>query len=284
VHRLSILRPDGWQGNIELAAIDLAARRHGLFHAPPDPLAPRWNYERRPDGIATLDMPDWETWTSKWDWQSWLADRLNDAQSAQGLIIDLRRNEGGNNCGDPILARLTDRELPGWSVDPRVRFREVSQNLSQHAETWDDSFRRLGANAQSMGEGWYRLADQVKETGIAPAPQQLRNPVAVLIGPANSSATFAFANAARATARVRLFGEPTGGNRRGINGGAFLFVTLPYSGIEFDLPLIGYFPLDPQPDEGILPDVTVTATAQSIAEGRDPVVETAAAWILSEKR
>ena len=51
---------------------------------------------------------------------------------------------------------------------------------------------------------------------------------------------------------------------------------LPASGLEFDLPLVGYFPTTPQPDAGLLPDVTIAPTIADIAAGRDPVLERAA--------
>ena len=50
-----------------------------------------------------------------------------------------------------------------------------------------------------------------------------------------------------------LVGQPTGGNQRGINGGAFFFATLPNSKIEVDLPLIAAFPDGPPPDGKALP-------------------------------
>jgi hypothetical protein len=75
-----------------------------------------------------------------------------------------------------------------------------------------------------------------------------------------------------------LFGEAAGGNRRGINGGAFLFVKLPFSGIEFDLPLKGYSPKTPQPDAGIAPDVALPFDPMWIGSASDPVLEAAARW------
>ncbi len=91
----------------------------------------------------------------------------------------------------------------------------------------------------------------------------------MLTSATNSSATFGFAERVREHRLATLVGGATGGNRRGINGGAYFFVRLPESGIEFDLPLIGYFPDRPQPDAGILPDIPVPLTAAAIAAGRD---------------
>jgi len=36
-----------------------------------------------------------------------------------------------------------------------------------------------------------------------------------------------------------------------------------------DLPLIGNFPLSPQPDQGLTPDVVVTPTLRDIIKGKD---------------
>ena len=71
----------------------------------------------------------------------------------------------------------------------------------------------------------------------------------------------------------------TGGNQRGINGGAFFFVRLPASGIEFDLPLIGYFPPGLPPDAGLYPDVLVPRRPADIAAGRDAQMDAAVEWI-----
>lgn len=278
VHRLSAVRPDRRELRVELPAIGLTARQATMTRVREDSDAPRWTYRVRSDGVAVLDMPGWAMWNSKWDWRSWLSDRLDDAATARGLVIDLRRNEGGEDCGDPILARLIDRDLAGWTFEPKVRFREVPAALVPHVSTWDDGFYRMGVGGADLGGGWYALPERAKLLPIRPDAKRLDVPVAALIGPANSSATFGFINAARVSGRIRLFGEPTGGNRRGINGGGFFFTKLPASGIEFDLPLIGYFPTTAQPDAGIEPDVVIPSTVDAITRGTDPALDAAARW------
>jgi hypothetical protein len=204
------------------------------------------------------------------DWRAWLGDRLDDATKARGLILDIRRNEGGDDCGNPILARLIDRETSAWPFTSRVRFRSVPAVLADHVSTWDDSYRHLGEGGADLGQGWFALPAASAATPIQPDAKRLAMPVAVLTSPTNSSATFGFISAARASGKVTLFGQTTGGNRRGINGGGFFFTKLPASGIEFDLPLIGYFPLRPEPDAGIVPDHVVPQTAAAIAQGEGP--------------
>ena len=91
----------------------------------------------------------------------------------------------------------------------------------------------------------------------------------MLVSADNSSATFQFALSVRELGLGRLVGQPTGGNRRGINGGAYYFVRLPNSRIEVDLPIIGYYSPTPQPDAGLEPDIAVKVTPADIAARRD---------------
>ena len=64
-------------------------------------------------------------------------------------------------------------------------------------------------------------------------------------------------------------GQATGGNQRGINGGAFFFLRLPNSKLGLDVPLIASFPPGDVPDAGIMPDIAVVPSAEDIAAGRD---------------
>ncbi len=73
--------------------------------------------------------------------------------------------------------------------------------------------------------------------------------------------------------------HPTGGNQRGINGGGFFFVRLPISGLEADLPLVGFFPDGPRPDRGLHPDVRIDPTADDIAAGYDRIPQRAIAGL-----
>ena len=75
-------------------------------------------------------------------------------------------------------------------------------------------------------------------------------------------------------------GEPTGGNLRGINGGAFFFLRLPAMGLEIDLPVIGQLPTGVLPaDRWLVPDVVARPTVTDLAEGRDVVVEAVRAMV-----
>lgn len=278
-HRLRVRRPGGGQRDEEVPAIALAARRAQRTGLEAEAGSPAWDWTVRPDGIALLTMDSWALYGSDWDWRGWLADRLSSLAGAKGLIVDLRRNEGGLDCGDALLARLAEAPIPLPPFERRVRFRRTPAELDPYLATWDRSFRTLGESAEPIGGGFLKLGEEDSDREIRPQGPRLALPVAALVGPANSSATFRFAEKARATGLVRLFGRTTGGNRRGLNGGAYFFVRLPASGLEFDLPLIGYFPPGSPPDSGVEPDVAVPVTPADIASGRDPAMAAAARWI-----
>ena len=159
-----------------------------------------------------------------------------------------------------------------------MRYRKTPADLDPFLDTWDKSFRDWGDDAVDLGDGWYRLkADDGDVAVITPKGPQFTGSVIVLTDAQNSSATFQFAQQIQSRGLGRLYGQPTGGNQRGINGGAFFFLRLPGSGLEADLPLIGRFPPGAPPDAGLTPDVRVDLTAEDIATGRDRVMETALA-------
>lgn len=280
VTRLTAQAPDGREFAAEFPALGLTARQ-AMIKVPEDDgnTTPLWTWEMRGD-VAVVTMPTWVMYNSKWDWEAWLDERLASLSGARGLVMDLRDNEGGNECGNAILSRLTDKDIQFPGYRQLVRYRETPAELNPYLDTWDRSFRTIGVEAEDVGGGFYQLPGKTEETDFIPAKTpRLTVPVAALISPVCSSATFSFARRAKESGLVRLFGETSGGNLRGINGGAYFFVRLPQSGIEFDVPLIGYYPPSPLPDAGVDPDVFVPRTIADIAAGRDSCMDAAIDWV-----
>ncbi len=238
---------------------------------------PLFNFKELNPLTGYLRMPTWVTYNSKWDWQAFIDatfDRLVQRGTAN-LIVDLRGNEGGTDVGNAILARLIGDDLRLTALQRRVRYRKVPADLLPFLETWDPSFKDWGLSALGPENGFYRLK-RVDDDGagavIKPSRTRYRGRVYVLVDAANSSATFQFAQVIQVQKLGILAGQPTGGNQRGINGGAFFFLRLPKSGIELDLPLIGTFALTGQPDAGLTPDLLIKLEPADLAAGTDAVL------------
>ena len=232
-------------------------------------------------GTAYLRMPTWALYNSKWDWKTWLHARLDEIaeKNSPGLVADLRGNEGGDDVGDEILKRLVPSDLRLSAYRRLVRYRQIPAELDPYLDTWDPSFKTWGTAAAELEHPWptaprvqYFALTKYDDAGgnvIRPVGKPFRGRFYVLIDADNSSATFQFAQTVQQNKLGTLIGQPTGGNQRGINGGAFFFLRLPKTQIEMDLPLIGSFPASPQPDAGLAPDILVTPTLQDIIEGKD---------------
>jgi hypothetical protein len=283
----SLLRPAAADSlQIQVRRADGTVRELGLSSAPAEGrsgLALAWQFAIDHEGNATMRMPTWALYDNAFDWRAWIdaaVDRLID-ERARALVVDLRGNEGGRDCGDVLLERLIDGPVAKPLPRRLVRYRSVPADLNNMLDTWDDSFRDWGDKAVGpMDNGFYRLVDGV-ESQVLPRGQRFTGPVAVLIDASNSSATFQFAALVRASARGLLVGETTGGSLRGLNGGAYFFLRLPVTRVEVDVPLIGFFPASPQRDEGVVPDVPVPSRVADLTSKEDRVLHAARVRVLS---
>lgn len=256
---------------IESAKISSNDRQAGLPKS--DPMSPAWTLTYPAAEVALLQMPTWAMYNQKWDWKAFLHTSFDElvAKSIPNLVIDLRGNEGGDSVGDFILPWLVKEKVASENYQRYTRYRSVSQNLRKYLSTWDSSFFDWGKSAQPDSTRFYKLTrfDDLMGSVVSPNKNPYRGKLFVFVGPVNSSATFEFAYQVQRLKLGTLVGRPTGGNLRGINGGAFFFLKLPNSKIEVDVPLIAQFFPDKRPDRGLQPDVLVAPTPSDIAEGRD---------------
>jgi hypothetical protein len=244
---------------------------------------PVWEFTMHEGGVACMRMPTWGLYKGDWDWAGWINARMDEAVAAgsQALIVDLRGNEGGLDCGDVIVSRVIERDLVQSGRTRYVCYRKTPADLDAMLDTWDDSFRDRTAETSEAaappllagnGRVFYRLAEEENRTAktIKKTGTRFGGRLIVLVDSVCSSATFQFALMVQQAKLGLIVGEPTGGNQRGLNGGAFFFLRLPNTGLEVDVPLISYVMEGAEPpNAGVTPDVLVEVTPGDIRAGVD---------------
>jgi hypothetical protein len=200
-------------------------------------------------------------------------------QQTRHLVLDLRDNAGGWDIqGVELLTYL----LKG---DSAVRYYD-----RRHTVTDSSSFLRFSdvppailgnlrhhLTAEVDGTFTEKEDDDSRELGPQlPKPNRFRGLVYILMNGYSGSATAEFLAVAHAN-RVGVFvGEESGGAYEGGNGGNFITLTLPHSGIEVSTPLVHYHNAvgtPPRPGRGTPPDHEVPLSIEDILQHRDGPLE-----------
>ena len=200
-----------------------------------------------PGNVAYLQVNEFETDAGF----RRFAAAFDSIKATRALIIDLRRNGGGNSSnGSHILNYLTDK--------PYLLGRYASRTYS--------------AVGRARGEGMrFEPVDTANYSAPAGGSNYYAQPVAVLIGAATFSAAVDFCAAYVGLKRGALVGEPTGGST-----GQPLSFALP-GGIMARV----CTKRDAYPDgtewngQGIRPTLLVQPTVAELAAGQDPVLAAA---------
>ena len=116
-------------------------------------------------------MPSWGLYDSKWDWRGWLDEQVDRliADRVPRLVVDLRANEGGLDCGNTLAERLVPAPIPFEEMQRLVRYRTVPDDLRPYLDTWDQSFRTLGEKAAPLPNGFFLRPAGEDALSIAPA-------------------------------------------------------------------------------------------------------------------
>lgn len=261
--------PNGERFRAELALCTSSQRNTRLGYKV-DP----WHFSRIDSKTALWRLSTMAAWNFGFDWKATLADQTRDliASKSDALVLDLRGNEGGLDEVIWELARaLASKPITVPPFDRVIQYKVVPDDLRPYLETWDQSWFNVERRVTERPDG--RYAPILPATSrISESRSAFKGRVILLVDEGNSSATFILALALKSSGIATIVGRPTGGSRRGINGGQMFMLRLPKSGIEIDIPLIGSFALD-QPDQGVVPDHRVAWTAEDISAGRDPDLE-----------
>ncbi len=275
-YRLELRRASGARATVRLKAVSLRQRERALAARGLEPRSGAWSF--RVDGpVATLTMPTWSFWNSTFDWAAFIDESFARLQREQVpyLVIDIRANEGGDGAiGNRVLSHLIREPLGYQRLQNVSSYERVPYALARYLDTWDYGFFDRTGDVERITEGTaagkFRVKSRISAPGlITPAPSRYEGRAFVLVGAENSSATFVFADFVQRTRTATLVGQPTGGNRRGLNGGELAWVVLPHSGVAVDIPLLAADYDAATPDASVTPEVLVEPSFAAAAAGRD---------------
>jgi C-terminal processing protease CtpA/Prc len=258
--------------SLRVAAMRLAEREAAGLKNPDS----SWSLRVEGD-TAWLTLPTFAFWGGRFDARAYLANSfamLNEKKLPY-LVIDVRRNEGGDDAlGHALLAHLLREAytVPGGRRESA--YERAPYALARHLDTWNfDFFDRTGKVNKGPGRNW--LMSDSPARRIEPVATPYAGRVILLVGAENSSAGYLLAREMQRSRVATLLGQPTGGNLRGLNGGELAWLTLPSSGVAVDIPLLAHFAPGDEPDAGIVPEVQVTPRFEDAAAGVDAEVAAA---------
>lgn len=199
------------------------------------------------------------------------------------LVIDIRSNGGGNVAHSTYLTKKI-RSTPFKLADSLYAVSRKSRfgNYVRFNGVTGIFMRFI---TRKKADGFYHFG-YFERKEFKPARKDLfKGQVYLLTGPNSFSAAAIFALTVKGQSNVTLIGEETGGGAYGNSAWFIPDVRLPETGIRFRLPK---FKLVINKEavkdgRGVLPDIEVKSTRQSIIENRDLKVEAVRSLIIQKR-
>lgn len=236
-----------------------------------------WEFKFLNRETAYFRIGDFETWDWKTDYKKYLDSVFKAIGKAQtpNLIVDIRGNEGGDDeARDELLSYIIDR--PFGCENPIRRFYKflrIPDTLMSYLSTWEKEVKqpKNESDYTKTATGFYERNEAIQKPckPVSPKPNVFKGNVFLITNSNNSSTTFTLADIFQVNHRGHVIGDKTGGTKQGLNGGKFLFLNLPYSKMEIDIPIIWQAPTAARADEGIVPDDIVPEKQKDIAQQHD---------------
>ena len=232
-------------------------------------------------GIAYIDFPTMQA-ALRPAWNAFLVDAINaaNARGAIGLVVDIRRNGGGDSqLGDDLFAHLTDRP---YRMAGGLSWRKSDAGYDSLSRSVKPQWRWLlpvlmpfvAEEYQSIKNGDDLVASSEPEavTRIAPA---FDGPTALLIGEGTFSSAMMVADAARTYDLMTTIGQPTGGLPTSL--GELGFTELPESRIivQFCQKKFLRASGDPADNGPVVPHIAVVDSPTARAAGDDATLRRA---------
>ena len=200
----------------------------------------------------------------------------------QNLVLDVRSNGGGNVSVSNLLTRyITDHRFKLADSLYAVR-RRSSYDKYIGSHFWN----RLSMNltTRKRADGKYHFSYFERHYFKPKRRFHYNGNVYVITGGNTFSATTLFADVMKGQKNVLLVGEETGGGAYGNTAWMIPDVTLPNTHIRFRLPVFHMvINKNLEKGRGVMPDIEVSPSLESIRNGEDPKMEKVRELILERK-
>ena len=251
----------------------------------------KWKFEWLNPETAVMTINDFSNYDGKAKYDSFYVASLSEYQSKNGknLIIDVRKNEGGNSSEMfKLVQYLIDKPIEYQELQNTWQMLKIDPSFKQYVanKSWAWPWfaqTQAGFNKTAMGQWKDKGAD--KPQIFVPNKDRFTGNVFLLSSPTNSSATYMMVETFKKHKLATVVGQTTGGNQKGVTAGALFFILLPNSKIEIDVPLTGTDLTIAKnlPDAGVEPDIFIKLSIEDALNGIDTEMEAVKKMILNKK-
>lgn len=233
------------------------------------------------DKTAIMTINDFGNYDKKYDFDKFYASSVAEykAKNGKNLIIDVRKNEGGNSSEMfKLVQYLIEKPIEYIEIQNTWQMLKIDSSLIKYVSNkkwafpW---FRQSEKGYDKTPMGQWKGKGSEKPQIFQPNAERFVGKIFLLSSPTNSSATFMMVDTFKKHQLATVIGQTTGGNQKGVTASALFFILLPNSKIEIDVPLVGteMALAKTLPDAGIIPDIYVKPNILDVVNGIDTEIE-----------